>query len=89
MEAIRGLLAAAQEGLAGLLFEGAAGIGKTTLFAEALAMAESAGFRVLASRGAVSEAALSLAAVVDLLEPVPAADWQRCRCRSVAPWTWR
>lgn len=53
-----------------LVVEGAAGIGKTTLWEAALARARAAGTRVLVARGGAAEAKLSLAGVFDLLATV-------------------
>jgi DNA-binding NarL/FixJ family response regulator len=53
-----------------LVVVGAAGIGKTTLWEAALAHARAADMRVLAARGDVAEAKLSLAGVYDLVGPV-------------------
>src|SRR5438876_3471388 len=55
------------EGAAALVFEGEAGIGKTTLWAATIARAEQRGFRVLSARPAEAEARLSYAALADLL----------------------
>ena len=54
-----------------LVLDGEAGIGKTTLWREAVRRAEERGFLVLSCRPAHTEAKLSLSAVADLLEPVP------------------
>ncbi len=51
-----------------LLLEGEAGIGKTTLWEEAVAAARRSGFRVLACRPGGTETQLSYAALGDLLE---------------------
>jgi hypothetical protein len=76
LEAVARLLAGARERFSALLFEGEAGIGKTTVFREALLMAEAGGFHVLACRPSAAEATLSLAAVGDLLDAVPADLWR-------------
>jgi DNA-binding CsgD family transcriptional regulator len=55
-------------GPSALLLEGAAGIGKTTLWHAGMTFARDAGHQVLASRAAESEARLSYAALGDLLE---------------------
>jgi len=49
------------------LLEGSAGIGKTTLWLEAIAMAEHAGLVVLSTRASESEARWSYAGLGDLL----------------------
>src|SRR5688572_6371636 len=53
-----------------LLLEGAAGIGKTTVWREVSRRAEERGFRVLSCRPAEAEAKLAMSAVADLFEPV-------------------
>ena len=53
-------------GPSALLLEGAAGIGKTTLWLEGAASARQAGYRVLSARAAESEARLSYSALGDL-----------------------
>src|SRR5439155_16664455 len=58
------------QGPSALLLEGVAGIGKTTIWLEAAAMARQADFRVLSARASESEARLSYAALGDLLEGV-------------------
>jgi DNA-binding CsgD family transcriptional regulator len=55
------------DGGGALLLEGEPGIGKTTVWREAIARAERQGFRVLRARPAESEARLSHAALADLL----------------------
>ena len=54
-------------GPVGLLIEGEAGIGKTTLALEAIRLAREAGYRVLQVRPAEAEADLSYAALTDLV----------------------
>jgi tetratricopeptide (TPR) repeat protein len=54
---------------AALLVEGAAGIGKSTVWFEAVHLAADRGFRVLKARPAESEARLSYAALADLIGP--------------------
>jgi DNA-binding CsgD family transcriptional regulator len=56
------------EGPSALLLEGAAGIGKTTLWHAGVTFAGEVGHQVLSSRAAESEARLSYAALGDLLE---------------------
>jgi hypothetical protein len=56
---------------AALLIEGAAGIGKTTLWSAGIDLARQRGWWVLTCRPVQSEAALSFSALGDLLEPVP------------------
>ena len=56
---------------AALLFEGEAGIGKTTLWSAGIDQARRRGWQVLTCRPVQPEAALSFSALGDLLEPVP------------------
>ena len=56
---------------AALLIEGEPGIGKTTLWSAGIDQARRRGWRVLTCRPVQAEAALSLSALGDLLEPVP------------------
>lgn len=53
-----------------LVIEGAPGIGKTTLWREALRLLDARGFRILRATPSASETALPLSALTDLLEPV-------------------
>ena len=53
-----------------LLLEGAAGIGKTTLWEAGVAAARRAGLRVMTSRPASAEARLSFAALIDLFRDI-------------------
>jgi DNA-binding CsgD family transcriptional regulator len=64
-------LDAAGERFAALVLEGDPGIGKTTVWREVVRRAEERSFLVLSCRAAATEAKLGLAAVADLLEPVP------------------
>ena len=66
-------LAAAGSGPAALIFEGEAGIGKTTAWLRAVAAARHSGFRVLAARVGQAESVLAYAAVADLLADVDGA----------------
>jgi predicted ATPase len=52
-----------------LVLEGEAGIGKSTVWFEAVRIAEARGYRVLRARPAESEARLSYAALADLIGP--------------------
>lgn len=65
----------ASGGLTTLLVDGEAGIGKSSLWREAVRRARAAGFQVLACRAAASETALSHAAVADLLDELPSSAW--------------
>jgi DNA-binding CsgD family transcriptional regulator len=55
-----------------LVIEGEPGIGKTTLWAEALRRAGLSGWRVLSCRPVPSDAGLAYVGLTDLLQPVPA-----------------
>jgi len=69
LEAVAELLQPRSEAVA-LLFDGEAGIGKSTVWDEALRLAEEAGFRTLVARPAEGEASLPFAALGDLVEPL-------------------
>ncbi|ORA85635.1 hypothetical protein BST27_30610, partial [Mycobacterium intermedium] len=60
-------LARIEGGPAGLVFEGAAGIGKTTVWLETIRRATESSFCVLTARASAAEAKLSYAALADLL----------------------
>ncbi|WP_123025248.1 helix-turn-helix transcriptional regulator [Mycolicibacterium stellerae] len=60
---------------AGLLIEGEAGIGKTTLWLAAVDQARERGFKVLSARAAAAESVLAYAALADLLREVDASVW--------------
>src|SRR6478752_1434120 len=64
------LLGEAEPSLAALEVVGEPGIGKTTVWQEAVRRGEARGLRVLAARPAESEARLAFAALADLLETV-------------------
>jgi hypothetical protein len=68
--AVADLLARAEIEPAGLVVEGEAGIGKTTLLLGAAAEAEGRGFRVLSAQGSPAEVTYAYAAVADLLRDV-------------------
>jgi DNA-binding CsgD family transcriptional regulator len=53
-----------------LLLEGEAGIGKTSVWTEAVRLADVEGFRVLSCRAVEAEAKLAFASLTDLLRPV-------------------
>ncbi len=63
-------LAAGRSTPQGLLLDGEAGIGKTTLFDATVMKAREDGFSVLSCRPAGAEAAFSFAALADLLSPL-------------------
>jgi DNA-binding CsgD family transcriptional regulator len=65
-------LESASERFGGLLLEGEAGIGKTTVWREVARRAQQRGFRVLTARPAEAETKLALSAVADLFGPIPA-----------------
>jgi DNA-binding CsgD family transcriptional regulator len=67
---IEATLREARQGLAGVVFEGEPGIGKTTIWRQGIALASARGHRVLLCRAAPAEARLSFAALTDLLAPV-------------------
>ena len=68
--AVDDLLVRAEHGPAGLVVEGEAGIGKTTLVLEAVGVAERRGFRVLSAGGSPAEVSYAYAALADLLRDV-------------------
>jgi DNA-binding CsgD family transcriptional regulator len=68
--AVSELLNHADRGPAGLVVEGEAGIGKTTLLLDAADQAAERGFRVLSARGSPAEVSYAYAAVADLLSSV-------------------
>ncbi len=67
----------ADAGWSALVVEGEPGIGKTTLWREAIRRAEVRGFTVLSCRPAEAEVKLSFAALGDLLEPVSQETFER------------
>jgi len=70
LAAVARCLDAAQSDFAAVVLEGEAGIGKTTVWLEAVRMAEQRGMRVLACRTAQAEAKLAFASLTDLLVTV-------------------
>src|SRR5262245_3400179 len=70
IEAVERFLAGSRDGFRALLLEGEAGIGKTTIFREALYRADAGGLCVLACRPGAPEATFSFAALADLLHAV-------------------
>jgi DNA-binding CsgD family transcriptional regulator len=70
--AVAEFLATPAIGLTGLVIVGDAGIGKSTLWEEAVLAVRDRGAVVLEARPSAAEARLSYAAVTDLLAPVPA-----------------
>jgi DNA-binding CsgD family transcriptional regulator len=75
LRALRGFVAAAGVGPGGLVLEGGAGFGKSTLWLAAVEEAREAGYRVLAARPAEAERGLPHAGLADLLEPVLGEVW--------------
>lgn len=70
VQAVSDLLARARSGPAGLVVEGEAGIGKTTLMAHAAAMARAQGFAVLSAQGSAAEVEYAFAAVASLFDGI-------------------
>ena len=70
LAAVEPFLARAGDGLAALVFEGEAGIGKSTIWEAAVETASARGWRVLSARPARSEQALTLGGLTDLLAGV-------------------
>jgi DNA-binding CsgD family transcriptional regulator len=69
LAAVERFVDAVTEGTAALVVDGEPGIGKTTLWLEALGRAAGRGFRVLSARPVEAEATLSYAALADLVGP--------------------
>ena len=70
LAAVEPFLARAAGGLAALVFEGEAGIGKSTIWEAAVETASARGWRVLSARPARSEQALTLGGLTDLLDGI-------------------
>ncbi|MET0698296.1 MAG: AAA family ATPase, partial [Mycobacterium sp.] len=70
LSAVATFLDSARTQASALLIEGDAGIGKTTLWLEAVQQARERGFRVLATRAGAAEVTLTFAALADLLSEV-------------------
>ena len=72
----------------GLVIEGEAGIGKTTLWLAAVEQARQRGFRVLSARVGQAESALAYAALADLLADVGSGGHGRaCPTCNALRWT--
>src|SRR5262245_30326839 len=71
LAALEPFLALSRDGLAALVFEGEAGIGKSTVWQAAADLAVERGWQVLISRPARSEQGLTLGGLVDLLGGAP------------------
>jgi len=65
---VKSFIGSVSRGPSALILEGAAGIGKTTLWRAGVSFARAGGHRVLSCRAAESEARLSYAALGDLLD---------------------
>jgi hypothetical protein len=74
-EALGELLAETASSPSALLFDGEAGIGKTTVWLAGVKQARERGFRVLAARAASAESVLAYAALADLLTDVDQDIW--------------
>ena len=70
LAAVEELLGDTEPSLVALEIVGEPGIGKTTVWQEAVRRGETRGLRVVAARPAESEARLAFAALADLLETV-------------------
>jgi hypothetical protein len=68
LDRVRSFIGSVSEGPSALLQEGAAGIGKSTLWHAGVSIARARGHRVLACRAAESEARLSYTALGDLFD---------------------
>ncbi len=75
--ALRRLLERVENGPAGLILEGEAGIGKTALWREGIALANERSFRTLTCEAAPTETPLAFAALGDLLDEVPLSSHKR------------
>jgi Cdc6-like AAA superfamily ATPase len=73
---VEGFLGSSAQGFAALVLAGEAGIGKTTVWQEALRRARERGAQVLRCRPAAAEAKLSFAALADLLVAVDEAAFE-------------
>ena len=74
LEAVGRFLEDARSGLAGLVVDGEAGIGKTSIWRAAVERARDGGFRILRSAPAESERGLALGGLTDLFAEVSDAD---------------
>lgn len=70
---VAGFLAAASQRPTGLVIEGEAGIGKTTVWLAMVEQARADGFRVMSARVGQAESVMAFAALADLLADVDAA----------------
>src|SRR5271156_4036449 len=74
-KALVGFLDSAPRQPSALIIEGEPGIGKTTLWLDAVSRARQRGLRVLATRAAAAESVLAYAALSDLLSDVDESVW--------------
>ena len=86
LQAVDRFLEQASHGLASLVIEGEAGIGKTSLWRASLERATGSGARVLRSAPAKSEQSLTLGGLTDVLSEVGTADLSRSPMSSDTPW---
>ena len=70
LASLRAFVGSIPEAAAALVFEGEAGMGKTTLWRAGVAEVEAAGYRLLQAVPAESETTLSFSGIGDLLDPV-------------------
>ena len=89
LRAVDAFLDSIKHGFSALALEGEQGIGKTTIWREAIRRARDRGYSVLACRPAQAEAKLSFAALADLLEPVSSHELRllpdpQCRALEIA-----
>ena len=95
LAALREFLTTSREGARALVLEGEAGIGKTTLWQEGLALARAQQVKVLSARPAVAESGLAHVGLGDLFDrhldellpatPAPGEARWRLRCFSPRP----
>jgi DNA-binding CsgD family transcriptional regulator len=74
-QAVADFLAAVPLQSSAVVIEGEAGIGKTTLWLDAVARARTHGFRTLSSRAAAAESVLAYTVLADLLNDVDDSTW--------------
>ena len=72
-DSIADFLASAAERVSGLVIEGEPGIGKTTLWLDAVERAASRGFRVVSARAGSAEVVLTFAVLADLFGDIESA----------------
>jgi DNA-binding CsgD family transcriptional regulator len=74
-DALSTFLTDALTGSVGLVIDGEPGIGKTTLWLEAIGLAHEQGFRVLSARPAAAESVMAYGSLTDLLLDCDSDDW--------------